>query len=204
MIKTVWKALIPLLTAVASAGLAWCLLQDPGVWISALAIALALVALFSTAFDLGERSLPADPVRALQLMELHRASLWVTGAIGAALVIRVGLLFPADLKGADKELIGALSTGAIAFVTAMFASVSDDKADAALADRIRSAFQARYLRPGMVPTPADLTVHRFEPGSRGERLIHASRFEDVAGWDRKSRVKRAAGVAAELAGTGNT
>lgn len=198
MIKTFVKAVAPLLTAVASSGLVWCLLRGPKFWIPTVVASVLVIMFCSTAFNFGEMSLPEHPTGALTLMELERGTYWVVGAVGAALVIRVGLLFPGDLKGADKELIGALSAGATAFVTAMFASVSDEKADATLADRIKSAFQSRYLRPGKTPDPAGLKVHWFAAGSAGERYVHAGQYLDIKGWDRAARKKRAAGIATEL------
>ncbi len=102
------------------------------------------------------------------------------------------LLFPGDLQGADKEIIiGTVGTAAAAFVTAMFAAISDEKGDATLAERIKAAFHSRYLRPGSTPTPPGLEVHRFAPGSSGERYVHASQYGDIVGWDRSARTKRA-------------
>ena len=181
MTKTFVKALLPLFTAFTSAGLAWCLLQETRVWVPVGVVAIFLFGFFASAFELGEQSLPAHPVRALWLMEWQRGAYWVMATMGAALVIRVGLLFPADLQGPEKELVGALSAGAVAFITAMFASVADDKVEETLADRIRTAFQSRYLRPGMVSLLSGLTVHRFRPATRGERLVHAARYEDISG-----------------------
>ena len=199
MLKTLVKSLVPLATALASAGLAWLMLKQTEVAIATIVVGMVVVVGTASAYEIGESSLPRHPVQALNLMEAERVSYWIISAVGAALVIRIGLLFSDDgLKGADKELIGVVGAGATAFVTSMFAAWSDDKADASLAERIRSSFQSRYVRPDS-EVPEGLAVHRFPPGSPGERFVHSSRYQGISGWQRADRRARAKGIKEELA-----
>jgi hypothetical protein len=198
MVKTLVKSLVPLATALVSAGLAWLMLKQSGVAIATIVLGLLVIVGTASAYEFGESSLPEHPVQALNLMETQRVSYWIISAVGAALVIRVGLLFSDEgLKGADKELIGVVGAGATAFVTAMFAAWSDDKADASLAEKIRSSFQSRYVRPD-TEVPEGLSVHRFPPGSPGERFVHSSRYQGISGWKRADRRARAKGIKDEL------
>lgn len=198
MLKSVLKAAVPFATALASVGLAWIWIEGGKLWIIALIIPILVVIFCATAFEIGEQLLPSSPNFARQLMELNRLSYWVVAAVGAALVVWLGIeIGGGDLEDPYKSLIGAIGAGSTAFVTAMFASMSDEKADETLGERIQATFQKHYVRPNTV-VPSGTTVHRFKPGSQGERLVYASRVGDITGWDHSARKKRTEVLAIEL------
>jgi hypothetical protein len=74
-----------------------------------------------------------------------------------------------------------------AFITAMFAASSNDKADDTLGELVKAEFQSRYIRPDM---PTTKKVVRFEAGSDGESAVHSAYIEDLTGWGHAARVKR--------------
>ena len=91
MVKTLFKSLVPLATALVSACLAWLMLKQSGVAIATIVLGLFVIVGTASAYEFGESSLPEHPVQALNLMETQRVSYWIISAVGAALVIRVGL-----------------------------------------------------------------------------------------------------------------
>lgn len=192
------KAIAPLATAAAAAVVAWALLKGPVVWVP-VSIVLGLVTMFTAAaFEIGEGTLPKDPERGLKLMELHKLTYWVISVLGAALVVRVGLLFPDDLKGDTKALIATISAGATAFVTASFASISGDKADETLAKQFQAAFRRRFVFEASDTDRADGTAYFSEDHPDrvlAEQYVFAERYEGISGWDRENRMRRAEGLA---------
>ncbi len=184
-----------LLVGLAGVAIAWSWFKDQFVLAVAIAVVIALV---GSVLDWLGRTLllPDRPKTAVLFLEWWILTPAAMAAVASAVVVivTVTLTIPEDAKvdASTKQLIGTLSTGLTAFVTAAFISWSGDDKNSRLADHIRSVFQAKYKRdaaPG---------VHVFPAESVGERWVYSDEFRGVEGWGRDARLKRAAGIAAAL------
>lgn len=189
---------LALLVGLGGVGLAVLWFDDK--WLLALAAVLALLVAGVASDALGRRSLPAHPVRARRLLEG-----WVLIPIALALVASAAVVVvtveltlptsePSKPTNETKELVGAISTGITAFLTAGFIAWTEDDKDSSLADHIKDAFQAKYTRPGTPKAGA----HEFVANSAGERWVFSDTYGGAEGWSGAARAKRAAGVAQEL------
>jgi hypothetical protein len=186
-----------LIVGLAGMVLAW--LWFRGNLVPAIVLAV-LAALAGLAFDwLARRRLPDHPVSAVWLLEGWILTPATLAAVGSAIVVvvTVALTIPAGskLETDAKELIGTLSTGLTAFVTAAFISWASDDKDSMLADHIREAFRSKYDRAG---GDQQAGIHYFPPESAGERWVFSDEYRGIEGWGRAARIRRAHGVAEEL------
>jgi hypothetical protein len=122
----------------------------------------------------------------------------VAASAGAVVVVvTVALTVPEGTDGDTKEVVGALGTAITSFLTASFISWASDEKDSRLGDHIRDVFQAHYKRASSgAPEPG---VHYFVADSPGHRWAWGLDYGGISGWGRSARMKRAQGIAAELA-----
>lgn len=195
ILEPVRVPLIALAIGLAGVGLAWLWFdQREEVAVAAGAVGIALG---SAANWFGRKLLPNHPVGALRLLEgwiLIPIAL-ATAASAAVVIVTVELTLPNTTPTDTKELVGAVTTGIAAFLTAAFISWAGDDKDSTLADHVKASFQDRYTRPNR-PKPG---AHAFAPDSAGEKWVFAEHFRGVSGWGRPARHKRAKGIAHELA-----
>jgi hypothetical protein len=183
-----------LIVALAGVGVAWLFLNGHVVY--ALLAVAAILALGAIVDAIGKSQLPKRPVRAVYLLQgwlLIPLGLAVLATAGT-IVVAVELTLPEGTAAETEELVGALSTGIVTFLTAGFIAKAGDDKNSQLADHIKEAFESKYTRGG---TSKDGT-HAFVSGSKGEQWVYSDEFEGIEGWGRKARLKRAEGVAAEL------
>jgi hypothetical protein len=180
--------------ALAGVGVAWLFLN--GHWlISAVAVAVAVVV--GIALDaLGKAQLPGRPVAAVYLLQgwlLIPLAIAVIASAGA-IVTAVELTLPEGTGTETKELVAALSTGIVTFLTAGFISWVGDEKNSQLADHVKDAFEAKYTRPGKTKAGA----HEFAAESAGDLWVHAGEVQGIEGWGWDARLKRAHGIEAAL------
>jgi hypothetical protein len=190
------------IVALAGVGIAWGWFTGRQPWV--VLGAVAAIAIAGGLDQAGREALPKHPERAVRLLEWWLLYPMVLAAIGAGVVIvvAVALTVPKDAPPQTEELLSALSTGITAFIAAVVISWTEDKDDSRLADHIQEAFEAKYLRP-VADQPPKPGVHYFKPDSRGERWVYSPEYGEIEGWGRRARLKRAKGIAAELA-SGNS
>ena len=186
-----------LLVGLAGVFLAWLWFNDQLFLAVALAVVVSLVGVVLDAA--GRAALPQWPEVAVRFLEwwiLTPAALAafasaVVVVVTVALTIGEGVQVDPDVK----ELVGTLSTGLVAFVTAAFISWSGDDKDSKVADHIRDTFRQKYKRAG---NETQRGVHYFPAESAGERWVYSNEYRGIEGWGHAARVKRAQGIAAEL------
>lgn len=184
-----------LVVALAGVGVAWLFLN--GDWLLSLVL-VGLGALAGVALDhWGKKRLPAHPVSAVYLLQgwlLIPLAVAVLAAAGV-IVITIELTLPDGTGTETKELVGALSTGLVTFLTAGFVSWASDDKNSQLADHVKGTFQEKYTRPGKDKGDA----HQFAAGSTGELWVYGGEFQGIEGWGWDARLKRARGIETELA-----
>jgi len=185
-----------LVVALSGVALAWSWFKEQ--FVAAVLIALALAAAGAVVDWIGRSLLPARPAAAVRFLEWWILTPAAVAAVASAVVVivTVALTIPEEPKvdASTKQLIGTLSTGLTAFVTAAFISWAGDDKDSRLAEHIKSAFQAKYTREGTAKPGA----HPFAAESSGERWVFSDEYKGIDGWGRDARLKRAAGIAAAL------
>lgn len=189
---------LALVVGLGGVGLAWLWFNELEVFAVLSVVGLAAVGVIAD--QIGRRLLPANPVASvwwLQWWILIPIALAVAGS-AAVVVLTVELTLPEDVTPKPttetKELVGAISTGITAFITAAFIAWTEDDKDSSLADHVRGAFWDKYTRP----EKAKSGQHAFAAGSPGELWVYSEAYGGAEGWGRAARRKRAAGVAEEL------
>jgi hypothetical protein len=178
--------------------LAWLWFND--LWWAAALIAIGASLAGWLAKELGTALLPGRPRWAVDALEW-----WILtpGAIAAAaaavvVIVTVELTVPEGTATTTKELVGALSTGLTAFVTAAFISWAGDEKDSKLGSEIRKIFFTKYKRAPKAGEPRQAGVHYFATESAGERWVYSDKFGGIEGWGGDARRKRADEIAKEL------
>lgn len=154
--------------------------------------------------EIGTALLPDRPRQAVDALEWWILTPGAFAATAAAVVVIVAVetTVPKGTATDTKELVGALSTGLTAFVTAAFIAWAGDEKDSTLGNEIREIFFAKYKREPDPGKPRERGVQYFPAGSAGERWVYSSEFGGVEGWGRDARRKRAQGIAHELTNAG--
>lgn len=188
-----------LLVALAGVALTYLWLSDQ--MIVAVALAVAAVVLGWVINRIGELLLPKRPVASIRFLESWLLTPAAIAAVASAVVvvITVTLTIPDDsnVSGNVKELVGTLSTGLTAFLTAAFIEWAGDDKNSKLADHVKSVFQSKYGRKDDPNLPQG--AHGFPAGSDPERWVFSDEFGGIEGWGYAARRKRAQGVADSLA-----
>jgi hypothetical protein len=187
-----------LMVALAGVGLAWLWFNNRQ-W-PAVVATVVLICLGKLFELLGRLQLPDNPVWALRLMELWVISPTMFAAASAAAIVvtAVHLSLPETAPMVDKKLIGALGAGITAFLSGGFVSWAADQKDSTADDRIKRYFQDKYKRHAIGQHHV-VGVSYFRADSAGERWVYSDEYGGVSGWGKSARLKRAKGIAAELA-----
>jgi hypothetical protein len=191
-------ALRALLISLGGAALAWAWFAGEWPIRIFLLVLAALIAIGGLGMQhLGDKALPDHPERAVRLLGWRLITVAVLASVAAAAVIVVTVMLAADkATGQTKELLAALTTAITSFLTTMFSI--DEKADERIGDFIRGRFEAHYDRDPGDPAKRKSNVRYFAPESPGERWVYSAACEDVSGWGKEARRKRAKGVAEAL------
>jgi hypothetical protein len=189
-----------LAVGLAGVALAWLWFNDLVAYALVLAAAVALAGAMLDA--IGRWLLPANPTIAVRFLEWWILTPAALAAVASAIVVvvTVTLAVPdGSAFGQDtKELIGTLSTGLTAFVTAAFISWASDDKDSKLAEHIKETFRAKYSREDK-PVP---DTYVFAMKSDGVRWVYSDEFRTIEGWGRAARLRRARGIAGALKAQG--
>ena len=168
-------------------------------WYLAAALVLGLLVVGVVLERIGESQLPGRPVAATRLMEWWMLVPMAAGVAAAAavIIVSVALTLPDTVDDpAVKETVGAITAGITAFLTSSLISTSADKDHSAVGDRIKTRLRRHYTRDKA--KKADNL--RFLPAdSDGEKYLYSDLFNGLSGWDRPTRLQRAAGLAKYLA-----
>ncbi len=189
-----------MVVALAGAGTAWLFLK--GHWEPAVLGALAVVAIGVACDQVGKAVLPKHPVLAVYLFEGWLLIPLAVAVLASAALIIVAIKAALPEKNAageptsteTEELVGAVSAGITAFLTAGFVSWAGDEKDSRLADHVKGRFEDKFTRPGVAKPGARV----FAAGSDGEQWVYSGEFEGIEGWGWAARQKRAREIAAEL------
>lgn len=177
-----------LVVGLAGVALAW--LWFNGEAVLAIVAAIAVGSMGTVLDRVGRALLPRQPQVAVRFLEWWILTPAAIAAIASAVVVvvTVALTIP-DTAGASqdtKEIVGTLSTGLTAFVTAAFISWAGDDKDSTLAGHIRDTFWQKYKRAGGT---AQSGTQAFPPGSAGERWVYSNEYRGVEGWGARRAVR---------------
>jgi hypothetical protein len=164
------------------------------------AIAIAVVLLGFGIEALGRRWLASRPVMAVHLMEswtIAPLAVAVT-AIAVATVVAIRFAVPPAVPAAEKALNEEMLAAITTFLTAAFVAWSGEQEEAPVAARVKKAFDEHY-KQSMGPAKQEGRIRYFEEGSRGDLLAHSDAVAGISGWGHVARLKRARGIAAEMA-----
>lgn len=204
MLKVMLSApLLGFLFAAGGAGLAWLWFEGQGY---AAALIIAILILSGYLFGkFAQASLPAKPVRAVQLMEGQVLAIAALTAAAAATAIVIAIAFvPADVSDSateevkqaaaqSKAVMTTLATALAGFVTSL--AVKAEDIDTTIGSRVKAMFYDAY--PGENPTTDALNSiaanqrvrHTVSAGSAAEAAVYSDGA--IPDWNRENRLLRA-------------
>jgi hypothetical protein len=147
----------------------------------------------------GTAKLPGKPELAVKWLEYRVVGIAAVTAATSALVVIVGVEIAAPEGGdpATKEIVTAVSSALVAFITAV--AVKEDDLDNSIGEYIKSKFEAAYpVAAAAEPRVVGKTI-QLPLDSAGTTAVYSTMAGGIVDWSRVNRRKRAKNLAAYLA-----